>query len=276
MKIVKVINNNVVCSLDENGREVVVMGCGIGFGQKVGQEICSTQIEKIFRMENENETKRLESLLSDVPLELVILINKIIEDAKAIIKDKIQRTIYITLLDHINFAIERYRQDIQIHNPFLAEVRRFYPKEFIIGKNAVRLLNEQLNISLPEEDEAASIALHFINAELGKEMFEMIEITKIIQNSIKITKYHYNIDLDEESMYFERYVTHLKYFAIRVISRQDMEKEDEVLNEIISTQYPCAYQCAKKIAEYIQKEYKFEIHKGELTYLALHVERITM
>ena len=275
MKVSKIINNNAVCSLDDRGREIVIMGCGLGFNSKVGQEVDKSKMEKIFRMETEDETKRLQNLLQDVPIERVQLVNEIIENATKVITDKIQRTIYITLLDHINFAIERVYQNIQLYNPLLNEIRRFYPREFVVGQEAVRLLNKELSLAMPE-DEAATIALHFINAELGRDTFEMVDVTKIIQNAVKITKYHYNMELDEGSLHFERFITHLKYFAMRVISKERLEKEDEVLTEIISTQYPKAYRCAEKIREYIYQEYGFDASNAELSFLALHIERIFM
>ena len=37
MIIERIINNNVVSALDEDGKEIVVMGNGIGFGKKKGQ-----------------------------------------------------------------------------------------------------------------------------------------------------------------------------------------------------------------------------------------------
>ena len=39
MRIEKVINNNVISALDDQGREIVAMGRGIGFQKKSGQEI---------------------------------------------------------------------------------------------------------------------------------------------------------------------------------------------------------------------------------------------
>lgn len=275
MIVTKIINNNAICSLDNMRREIVIMGCGLGFGSKIGQEVDESKIEKIFRMEKEDETKRLQDLLQDVPIERVQLVNEIIENATKVITDKIQRTIYITLLDHINFAIERFYQNIQLYNPLLNEIRRFYPREFLVGQEAVRLLNKKLSVTMPE-DEAASIALHFINAELGRDTFEMVDLTKIIQNAVKITKYHYNVELNEDSLHFERFITHLKYFAMRVISKEKLEKEDEVLTQIIRTQYPRAYRCAEKIREYIYQEYGFDVSNAELSFLALHIERITM
>ena len=39
MKISKIINNNVVSTFDEDGREVVVMGRGVGFKAKEGMAV---------------------------------------------------------------------------------------------------------------------------------------------------------------------------------------------------------------------------------------------
>ena len=51
MTIEKVINNNIVSAFDETGREVVVMGRGIGFGNRPGAKIPEDKIEKIFSMQ---------------------------------------------------------------------------------------------------------------------------------------------------------------------------------------------------------------------------------
>ena len=39
MKIIKIVNNNIVTSLDEQNREIIVMGRGLGFGRKPGMPI---------------------------------------------------------------------------------------------------------------------------------------------------------------------------------------------------------------------------------------------
>ena len=39
MKIAKIINNNVVSTCDEEGREIIVMGRGVGFKAKEGSTI---------------------------------------------------------------------------------------------------------------------------------------------------------------------------------------------------------------------------------------------
>ena len=55
MEIVKIINNNIVSALDDENKEIVVMGKGLGFHTKAGQKIPEERIEKIFRLNDESE-----------------------------------------------------------------------------------------------------------------------------------------------------------------------------------------------------------------------------
>lgn len=59
------------------------------------------------------------------------------------------------------------------------EIKRFYPKEYKIGKYAVGLIRDKLNIDLIK-DEVGFIALHIVNAQLDMEMSHTFEITQLI------------------------------------------------------------------------------------------------
>lgn len=59
MKITKLVNNNIVTSEDMQGREIIVMGRGLGFGKKPGMEIDVGKIEKVFRLSSEGENQKL-------------------------------------------------------------------------------------------------------------------------------------------------------------------------------------------------------------------------
>lgn len=273
MLVEKIINNNIVSSLDETGNEIVVMGRGIGFKVKIGQEIEKDKIEKVFCMDNNKETKRLQELLAEVPLEHIQVCNDIIAYAKTEITNSLSKNIYITLTDHINYAISRFRDGIQFTNALLWEVKRFYHKEFQVGMKAIELIRERIGVELTEE-EAASIALHFVNAELGTEFRNTIDITKLIQNVMKLITYHFQVVIDEGTLNYERFVTHLKFFSQRVITNKNNHGEDSELYQMIRTQYPDAYKCAEKIQAYIEKEYQIMIPDEEMTYLTIHIKRI--
>lgn len=59
MKIDKVMNNNVVSSIDEDGQEIIVVGTGIGFQGKEGKVVDEKKIQKIFRWNNLRFQQRL-------------------------------------------------------------------------------------------------------------------------------------------------------------------------------------------------------------------------
>ena len=275
MKIDKVINNNLIRAFDKNNKEVLVMGCGLGFKKKIGEEIDSDKIEKVYYLEDANSTNKLVSLLSEIPLEVIQVCNEIISYAKYSLGKKINDNIYISLTDHINFALERAKQGVDFKNALIWEIKRFYNHEFLIGKEALQIIKKKLNVELPE-DEAASIALHIVNAELNSSnMDETLDITKIIQNTLNIVKYHYNLELDEYSLHYERFITHLKFFAQRMFSGKEIEDEDTNLCEIMKVKYKMAYDCVEKIEKYIEKEYDHKLTEDEKMYLAVHINRIT-
>ena len=158
-KIDKIINNNLIRTFDNNGKEILVMGCGLGFQKKIGDTIDRSKIEKIYAIENKNDSNKLMNLLSEIPLEYIQVSNEIISYAKYSLGKRLNDNIYISLTDHISFAIERYKQGLNFKNALLWEIKRFYNHEFLIGKEALTIIKKRLDIML-SEDEAASIALY--------------------------------------------------------------------------------------------------------------------
>ncbi|WP_195988151.1 PRD domain-containing protein [Clostridium sp. D53t1_180928_C8] len=274
MKIDKIINNNLIRTFDNSGKEILVMGCGLGFQRKVGETVDQSKIEKIYAIENKKDSNKLMTLLSEIPLEYVQVSNEIISYAKYSLGKKLNDNIYISLTDHISFAIERYKQGLNFKNALLWEIKRFYNHEFLIGKEALSIIKKRLNVELPE-DEAASIALHIVNAQLNsKDMNDTLDITKMIQNILNIVKFHFNIELDEYSLHYERFITHLKFFAQRMISGKVIKSDDTNFCEMIKHQYKDAYACTEKIKKYILKEFKHELSDEEMMYLTVHIKRI--
>lgn len=274
MKIDKIINNNLIRTFDNNGKEILLMGCGLGFQKKIGDTIDRSKIEKIYAIENKNDSNKLMNLLSEIPLEYIQVSNEIISYAKYSLGKRLNDNIYISLTDHISFAIERYKQGLNFKNALLWEIKRFYNHEFLIGKEALTIIKKRLDIML-SEDEAASIALHIVNAQLNsRDMNDTLDITKMIQNILNIVKFHFNIELDEYSLHYERFITHLKFFAQRILSGKVVKSDDDNFCEMIKEQYKDSYLCAEKVKKYILKEFNHEISDEEMMYLTVHIKRI--
>lgn len=210
MQIKQVLNNNVITVLDEQEHELVIMGRGIAFGRKAGDKVDESRIEKIFKLDDKEMNKRLMELLAEIPLSFVEVSEEIIRYAKQHTNKKIHDNIYVSLTDHIYYAVERFQQGIDIKNALLWETKRFYPDEYRIGQHALSIIAEKVGIILPE-DEAGFIALHIVNAQMNEDMPVMINITKFIQDVLHIVKFHFGIEYDEESLAYYRFVTHLKF-----------------------------------------------------------------
>lgn len=263
-------------STDEFGKDVLVIGKALGFKKKPGDTIDQTLIEKVYTSNKDMPTNKLTELLAKVELEHVQVANEIINFAKASLGKKLSENIYLTLTDHIDYAIERYQNGLPIKNALLWEIKRFYNHEFLIGKEALNIIDSKLGIKLPE-DEAGFIALHIVNAELDmSKVSEVSDMTKIIQNILNIIKYHYKIDLDEYSLNYERFITHLKFFIHRLYRGVELESDkDAGFLFILKERYKEEYQCALKIREYIMKEFHRDLKEDEMIYLTIHIRRIT-
>ncbi len=272
--IEKVINNNIISAYEKSGAEVIVMGRGIGFKKKQGEVVPADQISKIFRIKSRTLTEQFKELLANMPLERVRISDEIISHAKDHLKLKLNQSIYVTLTDHINFAIERVSQGIEPQNALLWEIKRFYPQEFQLGIYALELIQDRLDILLPE-DEAGFIALHFVNAEYGTDIRDAVKFPDQMQAIVDIVERDLGILLDESSLHYERFMTHIKFLIQRIYRKELLSSEDRELSLLMQRKYPREYQCSVKVAEYIMQATGSRLSEEEIMYLSVHIRRVT-
>lgn len=272
--IEKVINNNIISAYEKSGAEVIVMGRGIGFKKKQGEVVPADQISKIFRIKSRTLAEQFKELLANMPLERVRISDEIISHAKDHLKLKLNQSIYVTLTDHINFAIERVSQGIEPKNALLWEIKRFYPQEFQLGIYALELIQDRLDILLPE-DEAGFIALHFVNAEYGTDIRDAVKFPDQMQAIVDIVERDLGILLDESSLHYERFMTHIKFLIQRIYRKELLSSEDRELSLLMQRKYPREYQCSLKVAEYIMQATGSRLSEEEIMYLSVHIRRVS-
>lgn len=273
MKIHKILNNNVVVTLDTKGNELIITGRGVGFKKREGDLIDPKLIEKQFSINNKETLPKFAELLSEIPVDVLTTSEIIINHAKQILDGKLQDSIYISLTDHIHFAIERHKQGFDIPNNFLWETKKFYPKEFQIGLYALSVIKERLSVELPE-DEAGFITFHIINAQLNDTMPNIVNMTKIMREILNIVKYHFNFEYNEDSLSYQRFVTHLKFFAQRILNPGKSSQQDDSLYELIRQKYERSYLCTKQIDLHLIQQYQHPLSDDESMYLTIHIERL--
>ncbi|WP_046225370.1 BglG family transcription antiterminator LicT [Paenibacillus dauci] len=273
MIIRKIFNNNAIIASDPGKQEFVVMGRGIAFKKSAGEPVDQSLIEKIFVLQQTEASERFKVLLEDIPPEYVSVCYDIIEYGKNNLNVTLSDYIYVTLTDHLNNAFKLHDEGIRNPNPLSWEIRKFYPKEYGIGVKALEFIESTLKRKLPE-DEAANIALHLVNAELNGTSSRMADVSaqaEKIQDILNIIKYTYRLELDEQSISYERFITHLKFFFQRLAQPHRQVLEDDFLLRQVRTKYKKAYNCMLKIEKYLSTELSDE----EKLYLTIHVHRVT-
>lgn len=275
MKIVRVLNNNVVISLDESNSDIIVMGSGIAFTKKRGDIIDESKIERIFTQDVQNMTNKFKNLIECIPIEYMELTEKIINYSKLKLGKELADELYISLTDHIYFLIQRFKDGVVISNKLLFETKHLYKEEFKVASEVVQMINKEFNVVLPE-DEVAFITLHFVNAELNSDMNNTMQITKVVNELLTIIRRFYKIEFDEDSLTYFRLLTHLKFFAQRMLSDTQSETRGEnQLFNVVKEKYSNSFACVEKIYKFIYKNYEYELSQDEMLYLTIHIEKIT-
>lgn len=273
--ISRVIGNNFVCAVGDDGKEIILRGLGIGFKKHTGDLVPGQQVEKIYDLRDPEKSSRLRDLLADVSPDYLDVSTEIIETAEKRIGRRLSDNIYITLTDHICFAVERLRSGVRYPNHLLWEITNFYPAEFAIGKQALDMIKEKLGFRLPE-DEAGFIALHIVNAEIDGKMADMVRITELIRKIISVVQEYYGVTLDERSLDYGRFITHLKFLGQRITQNRYVADDDSEFQNMIVRRYQQAHQCAEKIRAELREAFSIQLPSEEMTFLTIHLHRLAL
>lgn len=272
MKVSKILNNNLVLARDQKNQEVVVKGLGIGFHARRGDKIDESLIEKIFYPRDKQNSEQIQEYLTSVPEEYLDFVQHFVDEVKEREKLKLNSSIYLSLSDHIMGTVKRFRDGIILRNVLLLDIQQLYKKEYQLGLEMIQRLNRTFAVDLPA-DEAGFVALHFVNAEEGQQNTDNYEIAMIVNQIQEVVKAYYSdIIFDEDSLYYQRFLTHLKYFAQRFLHRELQYSEDEKLFQIISEQCREAFGCVKMIYLMMEEKYHYALSKEEMMYLSIHIQ----
>jgi len=269
--IKKVLNSSVVLVEDERGIERVLLGKGIGFGQKAGTSIEASTADQVFVALDDADHRNLVELLAQIPGEFVELTRAIVVDAQGEGLE-LDAHIYLALTDHLHFAVERQRRGLLGINRLAWEMRTIYPTHYAVGERAVTLANERLGIELPQ-DEAANIAFHLANAEVGKAGVDALLVVQLVRAITTIISHTSDVRVDRRDLNSSRFVTHLQFFAERFFGGRLLTSPDDFLFTSLSERYPRAIASAERVRSFVQKEHNSTLPNEEVAFLALHIAR---
>lgn len=274
MIIDKVFNNNVVQVRNDKGEEEIIMGRGLGFQKKPEDLVDDSLVEKRFTLQDSSLINDLTSVYQNLSLKEIETVTAIIEHGQEVLDTVYDIALYISLADHLHYTFERLEKGLIINNPLSWEIRKFFPKEFQVARDGIAIVKEMMDIDLPE-DEVASLALHFINAQKDVGAIESgQQIAKIVTNILDIVRFHYGKISEADMVSYNRFVTHIQYFAQRVINGLVQGANDSFLFEQVKLNYPQAFTCTEKIKSFVETSYDFPMSKDEQVYLTIHIQRL--
>lgn len=276
-RIKRVLNNNSVIASD-GSNDFLLLGLSIGFHKKINDIIPVTIIEKKYILKNDAIYQKMEEIFQQFPQDIVDFSMEIVAYIKSAMTDELSDNLYLTIPDHIHSSIERYRQGLKIKNMMLWEVKSFFSKEFEIGIYVIERIKEVYHIEM-DEDEAAFIALHIINASYDTPTPFALEITRFMDSIVKEVQQYLQVTFDTESLAYFRFITHLKYFGKKII--HDEQHKDNMndntsmeLLQMLRGKYTYAYECMIYICEFIEKQFQYQTSSSDQLYLTIHFQKL--
>jgi len=276
VKILMVFNNNVVLARDESGREVVLTGRGLGFQRKPGQDVDPARIVRTFVPAAGADPKDLAAMLAQIPPEHIALAVDALALATAELGTPLGTGVVVALADHLSFAITRVRRGLPAAYPLRAEVAHLYPRELAVAHRIVALVNERAAVELPP-DEAVPITLHLVNAGFATaDLSRTFQMTAVFEQIFRVIESAYDRPIDRHGISAARFVTHLRYFFVRMHQGAQLDEHNDDLVRAIRHTYPQAHQCAEKVRSVLELRLGQPITEDEVAYLTLHVARLTL
>ncbi len=274
MLILKKINNNVALACSDAGDEVVVFGKGVGFPSMPYELEDLSVIEKTFVSDGGNSPDALVTV-SDEVLRAASDINDL---AKANLGCKMAASLPFLLADHLQFAVERTRDGIEIENPLAGDVARVYQREHELGVQGLAIVQDYTGVLLPA-GEAASVALHLVNSELGtaapaKNMDELLKTTKILEDIIGVVEDQVGFELDRTCYAYVRFVTHMRYLTRRLMAGAPVQTANLSLFHQAARDFPQTYKIAMAINQYLERSHNWSCTDEEMLYLMMHLNQM--
>lgn len=275
MKIKKVFNNNCIL-IEQNEREFIVTGSGVGFQATLGEDLDPQKVEKKFEIIDDHR-ENFESLINRVPIEYFNITRKIVEYASEKLKVNLDSKINISLTDHIAFAIKRAQEGIRLPDIFSREVQAFYPNEYEVGQWALTLIEDELGIRIAQE-EISFISFHIINSTSSLNSPHLAQsVTNFIQACFTIIESTMNITIDKSSIAYSRMGTHLKFLAKRILEKENLpiqNTSNDFFNAIMY-KFSNSKKTVDAISRYTKETFDHSLSHDEKLYLSIHIFQLT-
>jgi beta-glucoside operon transcriptional antiterminator len=269
----KVLNNNVLISIDEHGRERVLMGRGIGFQLKPDDGIDPAKVEKTFVLDAGADGDRERRMLVDVPYPVIEAVTRAVDDAERALQRSLGRRLTLAVIEHVQYVLERLDQGVRIPTTSMPELRILHPHEFAAAERMAASISASLERELPPE-EAVFLTMHLLNATRDEPNGTAALLFRRVQHVTTTVETGLGVSLDTESPDYARFVLHVQFLLQRLVSKSMLRSGDTSFFEFAKHSYPRSYAIAQQVKDYVTAATGSDLTDEELLYVIVHVERL--
>lgn len=269
-RVIKVLNNNgILVYHNETGKEMILLGNGVGFGRRPSEQIGKLPGAKIYTLVTRRRQQSAIKVVNGIRPEFIEAAGKIIEEAEKVFQS-INHEILLPMADHIALAAKRAKENRQIPNPFTPDIRVLFEKEYAVALRGRDIINEMMGYEITD-DEVGFLTLH-IHAGLSDEQVSVaLDTTRIINEGIAMIEEAFGQKLPVDSLACTRLMSHLYYMIART---RNGEATNADFNDFIFANYPKTGQVASEVCRHMSNALKKPVANEEIGFLAIHIQRV--
>ena len=271
MRVIRSINHNAAIGIDSLGREVVVLGSGVGFGV-IPRDVPLSQISRTFV----GIDPKYLGLIEELPQEHLEFAAQFSDIVRMQVSHELSPNLVVTLVDHISFMVRRAKEHLYVAMPLAYDVAQNYPVEYRLGQMCVSGVQKTFGVKVPKS-EAVGVALSIVNSAISssaqstrrdnREERSLERATRVVERELGIT-------VDRESFDFARFATHVRYLIDRIEAGEPIQTPNGAIYDEVASQYPDIAACADKVAAAIARPGEPDVTTEERLYLMLHINRL--
>ena len=268
--ILRILNNNALLAEEKgDGSERILLGKGIGFGKRAGDEVTIDEGVQVYTPVVREEQHSAIHAVNAIDPVYIETAGKIIEAAEKVF-DSINGDILLPLADHLAFAARRERENIFLSNPFIPDIKILFGKEYAVALESRSIIEEMTGYRI-SDDEAGFIALHIHSGLSDEVVSETLKATQLIDESMQIIEEHLEKEMQKEALNYIRLMSHLYYMVVRTKTGEAVNID---LNEFVQEKYPEAMKIAALICDNMAEKLERQIMQEEVGFLAIHIQRM--
>lgn len=268
-KVKKVLNNSSLI-VNDFLYEIVILGRGIGFGKKEGDQLPKyTPYDKMYKLST--QTTEFNRIINGFDSDIVEMVMETIH----LITEHDQNTFttnnLISLADHLAAAYTRIQKGEAILTFFTHEIKALYPVSYEKAKILCDTITIKYGLEIPLA-EVTYIALHIQNLDFSKSTVDVNVLNGIIFDIENLMSHQFKVNLDKDSTHYARFITHIRFIIESAMSNKKA-LNDEV-NRLIIESYKDEVIMAEEIIKIIESDLGVELAREELSYIVIHLVNI--